>query len=109
MIQGQKEMINNLLYIRNNYAYGKQDDYFNEPQLIGWVRHGDKDHPGKLAVVISTGDMNTLTMNVGQDQAGKIYKDLTGGNTNEIVIDENGNGNFEVGPGTLTAWAEKID
>ena len=107
-IPGHKDVIDNLLYIRKNYAYGDQTDYFVEPQLIGWVRHGDEEHPGKLAVVISTGDMNTLKMYVGVDQAGKIYKDLTGGNENEITIDEEGNGEFEVGPGTLAAWAEKV-
>lgn len=107
-IPGNKEMIDNLIYIRKNYAFGEQTDYFEEPQLIGWVRHGDDEHPGSLAVVISTGDMNTLVMNVGEDQAGKIYVDLTGENENEITIDEEGNGKFEVGPGTLTAWAEKI-
>lgn len=109
MIEGQKDVIDNLIEIRKKYNYGDQVDYFEEPQLIGWVRHGDEEHPGKLAVVISTGDMNTLTMNVGKDQAGKHYLDLTGGNENEIVIDEEGNGDFEVGPGTLAAWAEKID
>lgn len=105
-IEGQQGMIDNLLWIRNNYAYGNQVDYFVEPQLIGWVRTGDEEHPGSLAVVISTGDMKTLQMNVGADQAGKHYVDLTGGNKNEVIIDEEGNGNFEVGPGTLSAWAE---
>lgn len=108
-IEGNKETIDNLLWIRNNYSYGEQTDYFLEPQLIGWVRHGDEEHPGRLAVVISTGDMKTISMNVGKDQAGKHYVDLTGGNQNGIVIDEEGNGNFEVGPGTLSAWAEKIE
>lgn len=107
-IPGHKDIIDNLLYIRKNYAFGEQTDYFNEPQLIGWVRHGDDEHPGSLAVVISTGDMNSLVMNVGKDQAGKIYVDLTGENPNEITIDKDGNGKFEVGPGTLCAWAEKI-
>ena len=105
-IEGQQGMIDNLLWIRNNYAYGNQVDYFVEPQLIGWVRTGDEEHPGSLAVVISTGDMKTLQMNVGADQAGKHYVDLTGGNKNEVIIDEEGNGNFEVGSGTLSAWAE---
>lgn len=108
-IKGEKEMIDNLIKIRKRYNYGEQVDYFEEPQLIGWTRHGDDEHPGTLAVVISTGDMNTLTMNVGKNQAGKHYIDLTGGNKNEIIIDEEGNGDFEVGPGTLAAWAEKLD
>lgn len=107
-IDGQKEMIDNLLYIRNHYAYGEQTFTMDDPNLIGFVRHGDEDHPGKLAVVISNAGMNTLTLHVGEDQAGKIYVDLTGANKEEIIIDDEGNGAFTVGPATLTAWAEKI-
>jgi len=107
-IEGQQEMINQLLEIRKKYAYGKQDTYMENKNLIGWVRHGDDEHPGSLAVVVSTGEMATLSMFVGEDQAGKTYIERTGENENEIEIDENGFGNFEVGPGTLTCWTEKI-
>src|SRR5690625_74269 len=106
-VEGQKEMIDQLLQIRKDYAYGDQDTYMENEQLIGWVRHGNDEHPGSLAVVVSTGDMATLPMCVGEDQAGRIYIELTGNNENEVEIDENGYGNFEVGPGTLTCWAEK--
>lgn len=106
-IEGQKEVIDNLMDIRKKYAYGEQIDFFNDPHLIGWIRKGDKDHKESLAVVISTGDMNTLVMNVGEDKKGKIFVEITGENENEIVIDENGNGNFEVGPGSLSCWVEK--
>lgn len=108
-IDGHKEMIDKLIQIRKRYAYGKQVDYFESNNLIGWVRHGDDDHPGSLAVVVSTGDMGELRMKVGEDQAGKIYVELTGDNANEIEIDEEGYANFEVGPGTLTCWAEKLE
>lgn len=106
-IPGNKDLIDNLLWIRKNYAYGEQTDYFNDAHLIGWVRHGNEEHKAKLAVVVSSGDMAQLTMNVGKDQAGKTYIDLTSGNENEVVIDEEGNGLFQVGPGTLAAWAAK--
>ena len=107
-IEGQQEMINQLLEIRKNYAYGEQDTYMENENLIGWVRHGNDEHPGSLAVVVSTGEMATLSMFVGEDEADKIYIELTGENEKEIKIDENGFGNFEVGPGTLTCWTEKI-
>lgn len=108
-IEGQKEMIDQLIQIRKDYAYGDQSDYMESEDLIAWVRHGNEEHPGSLAVLISTGEAKTLTMNVGDDQAGKIYVELTGDNDGEVEIDEAGNGNFEVGPGTMTAWAEKIE
>ncbi len=108
-IEGQKEMIDQLIDIRKRYAYGEQTDYMETEDLIGWVRHGNDEHPGTLAVVISTGDMNELRMEVGKVHAGKIFVELTGDNPNEIVIDEEGFANFEVGPGTLTCWAEKFE
>lgn len=108
-IEGQKEMIDQLIDIRKRYAYGEQTDYMETEDLIGWVRHGNDEHPGTLAVVISTGDMNELRMHVGDVHAGKTFIELTGDNQNEIVIDEEGFANFEVGPGTLTCWAEKLE
>lgn len=106
-IAGQKEMIDQLINIRKKYAWGKQTDYLAQKDLIGWVRHGNEKNWGSLAVLVSTGNSKTLAMNVGQDQAGKIYVELTGDNPKEIQIGEDGVGQFEVGPGTLTAWAEK--
>lgn len=102
---GQGEMINQLLAIRKKYAYGEQTDYMEREDLIGWVRDGVERNP--LVVLISTGDAQTLSMHVGEEHAGAIYIELTGDNENEIEIDENGNGQFEVGPGTLTAWIQK--
>lgn len=108
-IEGHKDMIDQLLQIRKQYAYGKQDTYMENEDLMGWVRHGDEKHPGSLAVVVSTGDKGVLPMFVGEDQAGKTYTELTNDNTDEIEINEKGFGEFEVGPGTLSCWAEKIE
>ncbi|WP_459129194.1 alpha-amylase [Guggenheimella bovis] len=105
-ISSKKEMLENLLWIRKTYAYGEEVDYFESETLIGWVRMGTEEHPGRLAVVVSSGDMGTIRMFVGEDQAGKSYKDFTGNNTNEIVIDSEGYGDFEVGPSKVSAWGE---
>lgn len=102
-IEGQKDIIDNLMYIRKHYAFGEQTDYMENENLIGWIRHGDDFH-NPMAVVISTGDINTLRMNVGKENAGKKYTEITGTNSNEIVIDDDGFGNFEVGAGTLSVW-----
>lgn len=103
--EGHLEMINQLISIRKKYAWGEQTDYMEQKDLIGWIRHGESGSP--LAVLISTGDAKTLPMNVGEEHAGKVYVELTGDNEKEIEIDKKGIGQFEVGPGTLTAWAEK--
>lgn len=106
-MKGHKEMIDQLLQIRKQYAYGQQDTYMENENLMGWVRHGDDAHPGSLAVLVSTGDSGVISMFVGKDQAGKIYTELTNNNDHEVEINDKGFGEFEVGPGTLTCWAEK--
>ena len=88
---------------RRLYAWGGQDDYFVDEKLIGWIRHGDADHPNKLVVLISTGDARELTFTVGTDYANKTFKDLSGKN-DPIVIGEDGNGLFTVAPGSVTYW-----
>ena len=104
--EGMKNKIDNLAKIRKNYSYGEQDDYFESESNIGWVRHGDENHPHKSATVISTGDMATIKMFVGEEEAGKEYSDYTENNENNIKIDDEGFGEFQVGPGSISVWIE---
>lgn len=103
---GLKDKIEKLTKIRRAFAYGDQDDYFESASSIGWVRHGDEHHPQKSAVIISIGNMATIRMFVGLEEVGKVYSDYTGNNENNISIDEEGYGAFEVGPGSLSVWIE---
>lgn len=101
-----KDMIDNMLDVRKKYSFGNQDEYFDNPQVVGWVRRTD-DKTSSLAVLISIGDMAEKQMFVGEEEAGKTYIDLSGNNKNEVTIDENGNGIFNVGPGSVSYWAAK--
>lgn len=101
-----KEMLDKMLDVRKKYAFGNQDEYFDDPQVVGWVRRTD-EKTSSLAVLISIGDMAEKQMFVGEEEAGKTYIDLSGNNKNQVTIDEDGNGIFEVGPGSVSYWAEK--
>lgn len=101
-----KDMIDKMLDVRKKYAFGNQDDYFDNPQVVGWVRRTDAD-TSSLAVLISIGDMAEKQMFVGKEEAGKVYIDLSGKNKNQVTIDEDGNGMFNVGPGSVSYWAAK--
>lgn len=94
-----------MMKVRKDHNYGEEDNYFDDPAVIGWVRRGDEDH-SPLAVLISIKDMAEKQMFVGESEAGKTYVDLSGKNE-DVVIDENGNGIFTVGPGSVTYWAAK--
>lgn len=102
--KGMGDGLIKLLELRRDYAYGEQDDYFDDQHTIGFVRRGDKDHPGRMAVVMTNGDMATLSMFVGQDQKGKVYYDKLNNNDAEIVIRDDGWGDFYVSPGKVSVW-----
>ncbi len=101
-----KENIDRLAKIRKDFAYGDQDDYFESSSCIGWVRHGDEEHINKCAVIISIGDMNTISMFVGLEESGKVYGDYLGNNQGQVVIDDEGFGDFLVAPGSISVWIE---
>lgn len=101
---GMGEGLTRLLELRRDYAYGEQDDYYKDSHTIGFVRKGDGEHPGRLAVVMTNGDKDTLSMFVGHDQAGKRYVDKLGNNDLEVVIKDDGYGDFYVSPGSVSAY-----
>ena len=104
--QGIKDKIDTLAKIRRSISYGQQDDYFESPSAIGWVRHGNENHPNKCAVIISIADMDTIRMFVGEEQTGKTYTDYTGNNDGKVSIDDEGFGEFMVSPGSISVWIE---
>ena len=103
-VEPQKGIIDKLLYIRRNYAYGDQFDYFEDPHTIGWVRTGDEEQPSGLAVVMTNRDESSIIMNLGEEKAGNVYVDLTGQIEEEILIDEDGNGEFIAPAGGIAAY-----
>lgn len=103
---GMKDALVHLLTARKKFAYGDEDEYMQTPTKIGWVRRGDASHPHPLAVLISTGDKDHERMFVGEKEKGKTYQDLSGVNQ-DLIIGEDGFGDFTVGPGSVTYWAEK--
>ncbi|MDO5085254.1 MAG: DUF1939 domain-containing protein, partial [Erysipelotrichaceae bacterium] len=96
-----------LLKLRKQYAYGDQDDYFTSSNCIGFVRHGDQQHPNKLAVLISNAGKGSLRMFVGNDLQGKQFYDALGYCKEFVEIDEEGFGNFKVEERSVSAWIIK--
>ena len=84
-----------MIKIRRGYAYGEQEDYFDDPHLIGWVRRGEEEHPDSgLAVVISNTDDGQIRMLMGKQHAGISFRDALGNCPDPVVIDEEGYGTF---------------
>jgi alpha-amylase len=107
-IKDKRAMIDPLLYARYHKAYGKQDDYFDHPNTIGWVRQGTPDMEGSgCAVVISNGEDGEKRMLAGKDRAGENWIDLTGNRSDSVVIEEDGFAVFPVNGGSVSVWALK--
>lgn len=94
-----------MIKIRRKYSYGEQVDYFDHPNLLGWVRKGDKGRPGSgLAVVLSNGDGGGKQMEMGPDFAGQQFYDAMGECTDPVTLDENGRATFYCTGGGVSVW-----
>ncbi|MDP4096245.1 alpha-amylase [Paenibacillus sp. P96] len=105
-VEGKQAQIDPLLYARYEKAYGDQQDYFNHPNTIGWVRLGTPELKASgCAVVISNGKDGNKRMRVGQHRAGELWTDLTGNRHDQVQIDPNGWAEFPVNGRSVSVWA----
>lgn len=108
-IKSLKSKLDPLLIARKDYAYGKQNDYLDSDDLIGWTREGLALKPNSgLATVMTDRTGGSKTMYVGTGHAGEQWKDITGNFTDKITIGSNGNGTFKVKDGSVSVWVPDI-
>ena len=105
------EILEKLLYLRQNYAYGPQDDYFDDQNVIAFIRQGDDDHPSPLVVILSNGEAGEKSIFTGEEWAGRAFYDYLGSVEDQVYIDDDGSGIFKVAPGSISCWilAEEDD
>lgn len=97
-----------LLKARKEFAYGMQRDYFDHKNCIGWTREGtDENEKSGCAVILCNGDNGNKSMEVGKKHAGKTFVDHLGHETNEVVINNDGWGEFTVPGGKVCVWVQK--
>jgi alpha-amylase len=105
-IKGKQQAIDPLLYARYHKSYGKQEDYFDHPNTIGWVRRGVEEiERSGCAVVISNGDQGEKRMFVGELRAGEAWVDLTNTRKEHVTIEVDGFAAFPVNGGSVSVWA----
>ena len=102
--QDFKEVLDRLLAIRKDLAYGEQNDYFDDPNCIGWVRSG-AENQSPIAVLISNDQENSKSMFVGQEWANQTFVDLLENHLGQVTIDEEGYGQFPVSTASVSVWA----
>lgn len=100
-------VIDQLLFLRQNYAYGDEQLYFDHPRTIGFTRLGTEEFPNTLAVVLSNGEDGWKDMYVGHQHAGKIYIDYLNGRQDRVEINQDGVGSFPVNGGSIAAYVDE--
>ena len=107
-ISPNKQILDKLIKARKYFAYGKQNDYFDDPNIIGWTREGDIEHSDSgLAVILSDNLGGNKLMNVGKKLARSLLYDCTGNITEPVYIDDEGNGIFYCNGGSVSVWVKK--
>jgi len=98
-----------LLLLRRHIAYGKQHDYIDHKNTIGWTREGiDEKKESGCAVLLSNGDEGWKYMEIGKKHADKIFFDCLGKIEKEITIDKNGGAKFYCKGDSVSVWVNKI-
>ncbi len=99
------EELKTLIKLRKEKAYGEQHDYFDQPNYIGWTREGDDEHiKSGLAVVISNAGDGEKRMYIGAQFAGDKFIDCLERCEEEVIIDNEGYGNFKVKGKGASVW-----
>ena len=109
-IEGQKDIIEKLLKVRKEFAYGNLRDHFDAANIIGWTRDGDYDHQNSgMAVVMSDGPGGAKMMNVGTRLANSYMYDYLGNVEEPVYVDQDGNGIFYCNSGSVSVWVRKTN
>lgn len=96
-----------LMKLRKAYAYGPQEDYFDDPHLIGWIRRGDWAHKNSgMAVVLSNTEGGVKHMELGRTFAGKTFFDVLGECTEKVIVGEDGWGDFRCNAKGVSIWVQ---
>jgi len=101
-INSHQWLLDKFLFVRQNFAYGEQYDYFDHPNTIGWTRQGDKEHLGGVAVVLSNSEEGRKSMQVGQPN--KTYIDITENVKEPITTNDDGWAEFRCNGGSVSVW-----
>ncbi len=104
-IPAKRDLLDQLLFLRKNYAIGHQYDYFDHPDIIGWVRNGHTS--SALVCIMSDSTGGQKYMYVGKEYAQCFYVDVLNNIQQEVLIDENGYGCFICDGGSVSIYLDK--
>jgi len=98
-------LINKFIWARQAYGFGDQHDYFDHPNTVGWVRLGNSNHLGAMAVVLTNGAEGNKWMNTFRPNA--TFADFTGHRKEIVRTNNDGWGNFFCNGGSVSVWLQQ--
>ncbi|KAF2011021.1 glycoside hydrolase family 13 protein [Aaosphaeria arxii CBS 175.79] len=96
-----------IILARKLYAYGDQEDYWDNPNCIGFVRRATWDRPDGLACIMSNTKPGEIRMAVGTEHTGEVWTDILGWEQGEVTIDDEGFGLFKCPGISVSIWVNK--
>lgn len=94
--------IKELISLRKDYAYGKQNSYLDHQDVIGWTREGNAEHQSSMAVIMTDAAAGSKWMYTGK--ASTRYVDKLGNYSGEVWTNAHGWANFPVNGGSVSVW-----
>ena len=98
-----QEVLDRLLCVRKDLAYGEQTDYFDDPNCIGWTRSGTEES-APIACLISNNQAATKVMEIGSSYAGLTYYDVLENCSETVQVQEDGTAEFPVAERSVSVW-----
>ena len=93
-----------LMEIRRRFAYGRQRDWLDDADTIGWTREGERGREGSgVAVVLTDRAGGTKRMLVGEGHAGELWHCVIG-EEKDVRIGPDGWAEFGCGGGRLSVY-----
>ena len=105
VLPSHRLLIDRLLWTRRHFAWGPQIDYADHWNRVGWVRLGDDEHRGAMAVLMSDGAEGTKWMEVGRTD--RTFVDVTGHVKEPVHTNGDGWGEFRCDGGSVSVWVEE--
>ena len=97
-----------LITLRKLKVFGREHNYFDHKNVIGWTLEGDNKHLNSgLAVIASNSYDAEKRMYVGTQYAGNEFIDALENSEETVTIDEAGCGTFKTKGKSCSVWIRK--
>jgi alpha-amylase len=99
-------VIDKMLTGRKFHAYGVQNNYFDNSDVVGWTREGNAAHWYGVAVLLNDNKVSAGSkwMYVGSAHANQCFSEVTGASGASVCANASGWGNFQVPAGKVAVW-----